>query len=53
MLFRVKNGPPTYQKLITKAFREYLDSFMKIFLDDFTMYNDMESHLHKLKLCYQ
>jgi len=26
---------------------------MKIFLDDFTMYNDMESHLQKLKLCFQ
>jgi hypothetical protein len=27
-----------------KTFREYLDNFMKIFLDDFTMYH-MESHL--------
>jgi len=44
MLFRVKNGPPTYQKAMTKAFREYLDSFMKIVLDDFTVYH-MESHL--------
>jgi len=26
---------------------------MKIFLDDFTMYNDMESHLQKLRLCFQ
>ncbi len=26
---------------------------MKIFLDDFTMYNDMESHLQKLGLCFQ
>jgi hypothetical protein len=26
---------------------------MKIFLDDFTMYNDMDSHLRKLKLCVQ
>jgi len=26
---------------------------MKIFLDDFTMYSDMESHLQKLKLCFQ
>jgi hypothetical protein len=26
---------------------------MKIFLDDFTMYNDMEGHLQKLKLCFQ
>jgi hypothetical protein len=38
MLFGVKNEPPTYQRAMTKAFREYLDSFMKIFLDDFTVY---------------
>jgi hypothetical protein len=44
MLFGVKNGPPTYQKAMTKTFKEYLDNFMKIFLDDFTMYH-MESHL--------
>jgi hypothetical protein len=34
--FRVKNGPLAYQKTLTKTFKEYLDSFMKIFLDDFT-----------------
>jgi len=26
---------------------------MKIFLDDFIMYSDMESHLQKLRLCFQ
>jgi hypothetical protein len=26
---------------------------MKIFLDDFIMYSDMENHLHKLRLCFQ
>ncbi len=26
---------------------------MKIFLDDFIVYNDMESHLQKLRLCFQ
>jgi hypothetical protein len=26
---------------------------MKIFLDDFIVYNDMDSHLQKLKLCFQ
>jgi len=26
---------------------------MKIFLDNFTIYNDMESHLMKFKLCFQ
>jgi hypothetical protein len=45
MLFGMKNGPLTFQKAITKAFKEYLDNFMKIFLDDLTMFNDIESHL--------
>jgi hypothetical protein len=45
MLFGVKNGPPKYQKAITKTFKKYLDNFMKIFLDDFTIYNDMDDHL--------
>jgi hypothetical protein len=35
MSFGVKNGPPTYKRAITKTFKEYLDNFMKIFLDDF------------------
>jgi hypothetical protein len=26
---------------------------MKIFLNDFMVYNDMESHLMKLRLCFQ
>ncbi len=53
MLFGVKNGPPTYQRAVTKTFREYLDNFMKIFLDDFMVYSDMESHLYKLRPCFQ
>jgi hypothetical protein len=53
MSFGVKNGPPTYQRIVTKAFKEYLSSFLKIFLDDFILYNDMENHLQKFKLCFQ
>jgi hypothetical protein len=53
MPFGVKNGPPTYHRVVTKKFREYLDNFMKIFLDDFIMYSDMESHLQKLRVCFQ
>ncbi len=44
MPFGMKNEPPTYERVVTKAFKEYLDNFIKIFLDDFTLYNDMESH---------
>jgi hypothetical protein len=45
MLFGLKNGPPTYHRVVTKTFKEHLDNFMKILLDDFTMYSDIESHL--------
>jgi hypothetical protein len=45
MLFGVLNGPPTYQRTMNKTFKKHLDSFMKIFLDDFIVYSDMESHL--------
>ncbi len=38
---------------MTKTFRKYLDNFMKIFMDDFTVYSDMENHLQKLRLCFQ
>jgi hypothetical protein len=38
---------------VTKTIREYLDTFMKIFLDDFIVYNDMDIHLQKLILCFQ
>ncbi len=36
-----------------KTLKKYLDTFIKIFLDDFMVYNDMETHLQKLKLCFQ
>jgi len=31
----------------------YLDNFMKIFMDNFIVYSDMETHLQKFKLCFQ
>jgi hypothetical protein len=52
MPFGVKNGPPTYQRVVTKAFREYIDVFMKIFLDDFIVLSDLSTHLKKLKKCF-
>ncbi len=30
--FGVKNGPPTFQIVISRTFKEYLDQVMKIFL---------------------
>jgi hypothetical protein len=62
MPFGVKKEPPTYQKIVNRDFKKYLDQFMKIFMDDFTVYNDMDdfiiyndmdNHLSKLKLCFE
>jgi hypothetical protein len=34
------------------AFQEYLKVFMKSFLDDFSVFNDLKTHLAKLQLCF-
>jgi hypothetical protein len=52
MPFGVKSGSPTYQKAITKAFWEYIDVLMKIFLDDFIVFSDLSTHLEKFKKCF-
>jgi hypothetical protein len=41
MPFGVKNGPLTFHRIVSRAFKEYLDQFMKIFLDDFMVYSDI------------
>jgi hypothetical protein len=52
MPFGVKNGLPTYQRAVTKAFHEYINVFMKIFLDDFMVFNDLSTHVKNLKKCF-
>jgi hypothetical protein len=44
-----QNGSPTYQRAITKVFHEYIDVFVQIFLDDFTVFNDLSTHLEKFR----
>ncbi len=46
-------GPPTFQRIDSRAFKKCLDQFMKIFVNDFMVYNDTESHLMKLRLCFK
>ncbi len=52
MPFGVKNGLPTNQRAITKVFHEYIDVFMEIFHDDFTIFNNLSTHHEKLKKCF-
>jgi hypothetical protein len=48
MPFGLKNAPPTYQQVVSIAFKDYLWVFMKLFLNDFNMFNYLDTHLPKL-----
>ncbi len=52
MSFGVYNGPPTYQRVVTKTFKEYLDNFMKIFLGDFKVYNGHGESFAKAQIIF-
>jgi hypothetical protein len=48
MPFGLKNAPPTYQQMVNMAFKDDLGMFMKVFMDDFNVFNDLNTHLTKL-----
>jgi hypothetical protein len=52
MPFGFKNVPPTYQWPVSITFKDYLTVFMKLFLDDFSMFSNLDTHLPKLCLCF-
>jgi hypothetical protein len=52
MPFGVKNGPPTYQRVIIKVICEYIDVFMKIFLTDFIVFSNLSTHFEKFMKCF-
>jgi hypothetical protein len=49
MPFNAKNELSTYQKAIIKSFHEYIDVFMKIFLDDFIVLMTYQLTLKNLR----
>ena len=53
MPFGLKNAPPTYQRIVNQIFKDYLNDFMKLYLDDFNVYSDIETHLPKLRLVFE
>jgi hypothetical protein len=52
MPFGLKNVPPTYQWVVNTTFKGYLGVFMKLFLDDISVFSDLNTHLTKLQLCF-
>jgi hypothetical protein len=50
MPFGLKNVLSMYQRVVNKFFKDYLDDFMKLFLYDFTIFSDLDTHLPKLQM---
>jgi len=53
MPFGVRNVPPMYQYVVSMTCCEYLRVFLKLFLDNFCVFNDIIMHLDKLRLCFE
>jgi hypothetical protein len=41
----------TFQKVVTKTFKEYLNKFMQIFLNNFNVHESKKDHLGQLQKC--
>ena len=53
MPFGLKHAPPTYQRIVNQIFKDYLNNFMKLYPDDFSVYSDIATHLPKLRLAFE
>jgi hypothetical protein len=52
MALGLQNVPPTCQWIVSLTFQEYLRIFMKLFMEDFNVFNDQKTNLAKLHLCF-
>ncbi|MCO5555051.1 hypothetical protein L7F22_008591 [Adiantum nelumboides] len=53
MTFGLKNAPPTFQKAVQHVFSKILTTFMRVFLDDFSVFGKKQEHLGHLRLCFE
>ncbi|MCO5573097.1 hypothetical protein L7F22_026862 [Adiantum nelumboides] len=53
MNFGLTNGPPSFNYTAYKTFEPYLQDFMSVFVDDFSVFGKRDLHLQHLKLCFE
>jgi hypothetical protein len=53
MPFGPCNALATFQKVVTKTFKEYLNKFMQVFPDNFNVYGSKKDHLGQLQKCLE
>ena len=51
MVFVLKMGPATFQRIIAEIFDDYILAFMQVFLDNFIINGQQIKHLKHLCLC--
>ncbi|WMV41738.1 hypothetical protein MTR67_035123, partial [Solanum verrucosum] len=54
MLFGLTNAPPTFMDLLNRVFRQYIDMFVIVFMDDILIYSRSEDeHADHLRILLQ
>ena len=53
MTFGLKNVPPTFQKWVQEVFEPFLTSFMRVFLDDFSVFGKIVDHINHLRMYFE
>jgi len=53
MPFGLCNVLATFQKVVTKTFKEYLNKFMQVFMDNFNVCGSKKDHLSQLQKCLE
>lgn len=51
MNFGLKNAPATFQWMVIEIFEEFLQSFMRVFINEFSIFGDKSMHLEHVTLC--
>jgi hypothetical protein len=50
MLFGLKNAPAIFSRVVIVAFKEFIHQFLKVYLDDLTVYSLFKDHVEILRL---
>ncbi len=51
--FGLCNVRSTFQKVVIMTFKEYLNKFMQVFLNNFSVHGDKKDHLDQLQKCLE
>jgi hypothetical protein len=53
MPFGLCNAPIAFQKMVIKIFKEYLNKFMQVFVDNLNVYGSKKEHLGQIQKCLE